>query len=135
MFFLNHNVQFFWTNVDGVYENYFQHNNLKLIKQIYVNNKGKPIIDLDLLNKLKNPIIIKQTCEEKETENNQDVKQNNATMYDATGGMWNKIEVSSRCCAHGTDVTICKGGNIESLNAILGKCVEIGTIFIHDPSV
>ena len=149
----------FWSNINGVYDCSNINNKSKLIQSINVNPQGKPQLDVNVMKQLKNPqkyfnqqqddymaqlskkFDERQKSESASKDNNEDnVKDKNENEekdkdnininIDATGGMWGKVEVASRCCAQGVDVVITKGGSEDAKLALLGKFAENATVFV-----
>lgn len=78
-------------------------------------------------------MVAAQTTRKEEKENETTAKIDQlGGVPDATGGMWSKIEIASRCTAQGIDVTICKGGTKDAKLALLGRYTPNATVFIAE---
>jgi len=127
----------FYTNVNGIYDlSKLNKSKPKLIKQIDVNQYGKPIFtNIDILKQIKNPkkYYQKHINNSDINHNNNNNNNNNKSINDKftfEGGLYSKINICSKLCAQGFDVTITKGNGNDSLNAILGRYTPNSTLFV-----
>eukprot|EP01084_Bolivina_argentea_P315025 545710_1 len=141
----------FWSNINGIYDCTNINKKYKLLKRINVNPKGIPLLNENIIKQLKNPNKFFKKQQDKYMEmlskkfdeklknknekkmddiNDNEIKKDNMINIDATGGMWQKIQVAAKCCAQGIDVIIAKGGTDEAKLALLGKYVDNATVFV-----
>ncbi|ETO12281.1 hypothetical protein RFI_25098, partial [Reticulomyxa filosa] len=113
----------------------------QLMKQVYVNAKGIPQLPTLALQQLKHghvttsiSLIQDHSKSEKKEPQPQSDEQKGRSLpkFDNTGSMWSKVQVASRCCAMGCDVTITKGGTRDAVLALCGRLTENATVFVPE---